>query len=166
MKRDIQVVLFVASIALNLVFAVTYIVFKVPSLAGTNQAVPDRPLFLQLDLSAGQISQFKMERDTFHTQLRKLGQEIKTRQTELIDLLEVTPPDQQAIERKQEEIQRLQGTVQDQVIVHFLRASSFLTPEQRTRFFQLVKARVETSVQACPPWMRSPGPGQPGETKK
>jgi hypothetical protein len=29
-----------------------------------------------------------------------------------------------------------------------------LTPEQRSRFFQLIKARIDTGVQACPPWMR------------
>ena len=81
---------------------------------------------------------------------------------ELIDLLAAKPPDQLAVEKKQEEIQRLQGTVQDRVIVHFLQASSFLNPEQRTRFFQLIKGRIETSIQACPPWMRSDGQGQPG----
>jgi Spy/CpxP family protein refolding chaperone len=166
MKENLKTILFMASVTLNLVFAATYVVYKFPSLPGTHQSVPKQPLFLQLDLTPDQLARFKAERDEFHARLQELSQEIKTRQAELIDLLGVTPPDQQAIERKQEDIQHLQGVVQDQVIVHFLQASSFLTPEQRTRFFRLIKARIETNVQACPPWMRSLEQGQPGETKK
>jgi Spy/CpxP family protein refolding chaperone len=166
MKENVRAVLFVASIALNLVFAATYVVYKFPSLTATHQAAPRQPLFLQLDLTPDQLARFKEGRNMFHARLQDLGQEIKTKQLELIDLLGASSPDQQAIERKQEDIQHLQGAVQDQVIAHFLQAGSFLTPEQRTRFFRLIKARIETSVQACPPWMRSLEQGQPGETKK
>lgn len=67
-----------------------------------------------------------------------------------LDLLAVNPPDQLAIEKKQEEIQRIQGSAQDQVIVHFLLAGSFLNPEQQSRFFQLIKGRIETGTQVCP----------------
>jgi Spy/CpxP family protein refolding chaperone len=166
MKENIKAVLFVASIALNLVFAATYVVYKFPSLAGTHQSVPKQPLFLRLDLTPDQLARFKEGRNIFHARLQDLGQAIKTKQLELIDLLGASSPDQQAIERKQEDIQHLQGAVQDQVIVHFLQVSSFLTPEQRTRFFALIKARIETSIQACPPWMRPLEHGQPGEITK
>ncbi len=44
----------------------------------------------------------------------------KERRTQVREALDTLPPNQQAIERKQEEIQRLQGAVQDRVIVHFL----------------------------------------------
>jgi Spy/CpxP family protein refolding chaperone len=165
MKENLKKILFIASVALNAVFAGTYVTYKLPSLAAVHQTVPKGPLFLQLNLTSDQLTRFKAERDRFRTQLQELGQAIKTKQVELIDLLGATPPDQQAIETKQEEIQRLQGEVQDQVIAHFLQESSLLTPEQRARFFQLVKARVETSVQACPPWMRSMEQGQPGENR-
>jgi hypothetical protein len=65
---------------------------------------------------------------------------------------------------KQEEIQHLQAATQDRVIVHWIQESSLLNPEQRTRFFQLVKARIESSVRAYPPFMRSSGWCQPGES--
>ena len=162
MIDNLKTILFIASIALNAVFAVTYVTYKLPSLTGVQQGAPKGPLFLHLDLTPDQLTKFNAERDRFHTQLQALGQEVKTKQLELIDLLIARPLDQLAIEKKQEEIQRLQGTVQDRVIVHFLQASSFLNPEQRTRFFQLIKGRIETSIQACPPWMRSDGQGQPG----
>jgi len=165
MKENIKTILFIASVALNAVFAATYVTYKLPSLAGVQRAAPTGALFLQLDLTPNQLRQFNAERDRFHAQLQALGQEVKTKQLELIDFLAARPPDQLAIEKKQEEIQSIQGTVQDRVIVHFLQASSFLSPEQRTLFFQLIKGRIETSIQACPPWLRSDGQGQPGVYK-
>jgi Spy/CpxP family protein refolding chaperone len=166
MKEHTKTILFIASVALNVVFAATYATYKLPSLAGVQQAAPTGALFLQLDLTPDQLKQFNEERDRFHTQLQAFGQEVKTKQLELIDFLAAKPPDQLAIEKKQEEIQRIQGTVQDRVIVHFLQASSFLSPEQRTRFFQLIKGRIETGIQACPPWLRSDGQSQLGENAK
>jgi len=166
MKENLKTILFIASVALNLVFAATYSIYKLPTIAGAPQAAPRGPLYLQLDLTPEQLTRFKSERDRFHAQIQDLGLRIKTKQIELIDLLEAAPTDQQAIERKQEEIQHLQGEVQDWVIVHFLQESSYLSSEQRTSFFQLVKTRIETSVQACPPWMRPLEQGQPLEVKK
>jgi Spy/CpxP family protein refolding chaperone len=165
MKDSFKTILFIASVALNVVFAATYLTYKLPSLAGMQQAPSKGPLYLQLDLTPDQLRQFNAERERFHTQLQALGEEVKTKQFDLIDLLAAKLPDQPAIEKKQKEIQRIQMTVQDRVIVHFLQASSFLNPEQRTRFFQLIKGRIETSMQACPPWMRSDGHGQPGGCK-
>jgi Spy/CpxP family protein refolding chaperone len=165
MKENLKTILFIASVALNTIFAVTYVTYKLPTLAGVDQPVPEGPLFLQLDLTADQLPRFKAERDKFHTRLQELGQDIKSRQLEFIDLLGTTPPDQQAIKRKQEEIQRLQAAVQDRVIVHVLQESALLDPEQRTRFFQLIKTRTETNVQACPPWMSPSDRGQSGEGK-
>lgn len=165
MKENVKTILFIASVALNAVFAVTYVTYKLPSLAGVHQPVPKGPLFLQLDLTADQLPRFKAERDKFHNRLQELGQEIKRKQLELIDLLGTTPPDQQAIKRKQEEIQCLQASVQDRVIVHVLQESALLDPEQRSRFFQLIKARTETSAQGCPPWMRPGEQGRPGGTR-
>ena len=165
MKENLKTILFITSIALNAVFAATYVTYKLPSFTGVQQGAPKGPLFLQLDLTPDQLTKFNAERDRFHTQLQALGQEVKTKQLELIDLLTATPSEQAAVEKKQEEIQRLQGIVQERVIAHFLQASSFLSPEQRNRFFQLIKGRIEASMQACPPWMRSEGPGQPGGCK-
>lgn len=163
MNENIKKILFIASVALNIVFAATYAIYKVPSLAGVQRPAPKGPLYQQLNLTPEQLTRFEAERDKFHARLQELGEEIKTKQIELIDLLGATPPDQKDIEKKQEEIQRLQEAVQDRVIVHFLQESSLLTSEQRARFFELIKARIGTSVQACPPWMRSFEHGRPGE---
>lgn len=166
MNENIKKILFIASVALNVVFAATYATYKVPSLAGVQPADPRGPLYLQINLTPEQLTRFEAERDRFHARLQELGEEIKAKQIELIDLLGATPPEQKDIEQKQEEIQSLQEAVQDRVIAHFLQASAFLTPEQRARFFELIKARIGTSVQACAPWMKSFEHGRPGVKPK
>ena len=165
MNKNLKTILFIASVALNVVFAATYVTYKLPSLGGGSQPTPGVPLYLQLDLTPDQLTRFKGDRERFHAQLQELGQQIKAKQIEIIDLLGTAPTDQQAIERKQQEIQHLQGEVQDRVIVHFLQESSHMSSEQRARFFRLVKARIETGVQTCPPWMKSLGQGQPGASR-
>jgi len=114
-------------------------------------------------MTSDQFARFQAERDKFHAQLYEPGQEIKEKQTELIDLLGASPPDLLAIAKKQEEIQYLQGAFQARIIGHFLRASTILTPVQRTHFFELIKTRIEASAQACPPWMR---PSDQGKTRQ
>jgi Spy/CpxP family protein refolding chaperone len=166
MRENLKTILFIASVALNLAFAVTYATYKLPLFAGVRQtSPPGEPLFLHLDLTPGQLEQFSAERYRFHGLIQQLGQQIKGKQLDLIDLLKATPPDQQAIKTEQEEIQGLQRGIQNGVIDHFLRASAFLTPEQRGRFFGLIKSRVQTGLQACPSWMKPFGQGAPGENK-
>jgi Spy/CpxP family protein refolding chaperone len=166
MKENMKTIMFIASIALNVFFVATYFTYKLPLFAEVHQpSGPGAPLFLQMDLTSDQLAQFRSERDQFRARLQELGQEIKANQIELIDLIGASSPDQQAIDAKQGEIQRLQGAVQDRVISHFLKGGSLLTPEQRTRFFQLIKGRIETEAQACPPWMKSPDQGRPGENE-
>jgi len=162
MKNNLRTILFVASIALNVAFTATYVIYKLPLLTEMHQQSPE-PIFLQLDMTADQFVRFQAERDKFHAQLYEPGQEIKEKQTELIDLLGAAPPDHHAIAKKQEEIQHLQGAFQARIIDHFLRASSMLTPVQRTRFIELIKTRIEASAQACPPWMR---PFEQGKTRQ
>lgn len=166
MLDNIKKILFIASIAFNVVLVTTYAIYKLPLISGVDQpAAPNKPLFLLLDLAPDQLKQFSAERERFHSLLLELGPQIRTKQIELIDLLETTPPDPRTIQEKQGEIQRLQGAVQDRVISHFLQASAFLATEQRKRFFSLIKERIQTSAQACPPWMGSFEQGRPQESK-
>ena len=164
MKENLKTILFIASLTLNLVFVGTYLAYKLPFFAGDRPAGQMGPLFLELDLTPEQHTRFKADRERFRAQLQELGQEIKTKQIELVELLMGLPSDQQSIEKTQDEIQRLQGAVQDRVITHFLEASAHLAPEQRVRFFQLVKQRIGTNVQVCPPWMKPLGKDQMGDT--
>jgi Spy/CpxP family protein refolding chaperone len=114
-------------------------------------------------MTTDQLARFRVEHARFIEQLQEPDQEIKSKQVELIDLLGAPSPDHQAIVKKHEEIQHLQGAVQGRIIDHFLRASTLLTAEQRTRFFELIKTRMATNAQVCPPWMR---PLEHGNTRE
>jgi Spy/CpxP family protein refolding chaperone len=163
MKGNFTALVLLFSIILNAVFVGSYAAHKLALVSGAKQADNlKNPPFLQLDLSAEQLERFTAERDKFHGNLRELGQAIRSKQVELIDLLATDNPDHQAIESKQGEIHAMQTAVQDRVIVHFLQASAQLNPEQRTRFFQLIKERIVVSAPPCPPWARPVEKGEPG----
>ena len=113
-----------------------------------------KPLFLELDLTPEQLTRFKSDRDEFRSHLQALEQKIKKKQLDLIEILSIDTPDQQAIESKQKEIQELQTAAQNRVIAHFLQESKLLNPKQRNRFFNLIKERINMSVASCSHWSK------------
>jgi Spy/CpxP family protein refolding chaperone len=155
MKGNLKILIFLFSILLNIVFVGTYAAYKFQINTGERNDDNLKPLFLELDLTPEQLTSFKSERNKFHPQLQALEQEITRKQIELIEILSTNNPDPQALEIKQKEIQELQAAAQDRVISHLLQASDFLNPEQRTRFFNLIRKRIESSVSACPPWTKA-----------
>ncbi|MFH1221303.1 MAG: periplasmic heavy metal sensor [Candidatus Eisenbacteria bacterium] len=168
MRKNVKTLLFIFSVILNVGFIGTYAAYKLsPSFS---KEVPrgelGKPVFLELDLSADQLARCEAERDNFHARLQELGQQIREKQVELIDLLAMSDTHQQAIEAKQREIQDLQTTVQGRVIVHFLQESAFLAPEQRARFFDLIKERIEMGSLSCLPWVKPQAGGWPVEKGK
>jgi Spy/CpxP family protein refolding chaperone len=155
MKANLKALAMIFSVILNMVFVAAYIAYRIPLFSSGERHGDSRgPLFLELNLTARQVEQFQAERNQFHVRLQELGEQVKNKQIELIDLLAIIPPDQRVIEEKQGEIRTLQGAIQDSVIMHMLHVSTFLTLEQRSRFFQLVKVRIENSGQPCPPWAK------------
>ncbi|MBI5593770.1 MAG: periplasmic heavy metal sensor [Deltaproteobacteria bacterium] len=155
MKGNFKILIFLFSIILNIVFVGTYAVYKFQIIPGERKdGNLMKPLYLELNLSAQQLTKFKSERDKFHPHLQALEQEIKRKQIELIEILSINTPDPQALESKQKEIHELQAAAQDRVIAHLLQASTLLSPEQRTRFFRLIRERIEASISSCPPWTK------------
>jgi uncharacterized membrane protein len=155
MKENLKILIFLFSIILNIVFVGTYAAYKFQ--INTGERKDDnltKPLFLELDLSPEQLTSFKSERDNFHPQLQALEQEITRKQIELIEILSLDAPDPQTLAIKQNEIRELQAAAQDRVIVHIRQASAILSPEQRSRFFHLIRKRIEESASPCPPWTK------------
>jgi Spy/CpxP family protein refolding chaperone len=152
MKVNLKALIFTFSLIVNVVFIGIFAAYTIPIFNRDRKADElVKPPFLQLDLTAEQLARFKSDRDKFIGELHEMGQAVGNKQMELVDLLAAVTPDERAIKMKQEEIQHLQAATQDRVIVHWIQESSLLNPEQRTRFFQLVKERIESSIQAYPP---------------
>jgi len=154
MKKNLKLLAIMFSVALNIVFIGSYFYHRSELLhVASQQSEPDHPLYEELDLGRDQLDRFEPLRESFHAFVKEQGREIKTRQLELVGLLAKEKPDRQAIGAKQEEIQALQQQMQAKVIDHLLEESKILTPEQRQKFFVLIKKRVEKSDGPRPRWM-------------
>jgi len=158
MRKNLIILAIIFSVVLNIGFIGTYYLQK----AGLHplklvQANHKRFLYQELNLSPEQLAEFEPGRDRFHTYLDLQSRKIQAGQVELIGLLSENPPDRKAIDAKHEEIQSLQQQMQARVIDHFLEESRILTPEQRKKFFALIKGRIEKNSGFCPGWMQRSG---------
>jgi len=106
--------------------------------SGSSPVMP----FEALDLSSEQRGVFEAEKGRFHAELSKSQQAIEAGQAEMIRLLAMPVPDRPAIMAQQQEILSLQGVLQSTVLAHLLTVSEPLTPEQRARFFGLLRQRL------------------------
>jgi len=154
MKKNLKALAIIFSVVLNIVVVGSYFYHESCLFpAGSHQGNHNRFLYEELDLSHDQLERFEPLGDRFHAFVGKQGQKIKAEQIELIGLLAVDRPDQEAIGAKQEEIQALQRQMQAKVIDHLLEESRLFTPEQREKFFALIRDRIEKSSLPGPRWM-------------
>ncbi|NOY12250.1 MAG: periplasmic heavy metal sensor [Deltaproteobacteria bacterium] len=154
MKKNLKILAIIFSVVLNIVFTGSYFYHGsgLLPLVG-RQANHDHPLYEELDLGRDQLDRFEPLRDSFHAFVNEQGRKIKAKQLELVGLLAKEKPDRRAIDAKQEEIQVLQRQMQAKVIDHLLEESRIFTPEQRQKFFALIKGRIEKSDGPRPRWM-------------
>jgi len=154
MKKQLGTLAVVFSVVLNLAFIGSRVYHASGLFHAANRAARhDRPLYEGLGLDRDQLDKFTPLRDRFHAFVTEQGRTIKTKQLEFVDLLAGENPDRRAIDAKQEEIQVLQRRMQTKVTDHLLDESKILTPEQRRKFFDLIKSRIETSAGPGPMWM-------------
>jgi len=158
MKKNLKILAIIFSVALNIVFIGSYFYYRSGTLAVPGrQSNHNRLLYEELNLSREQLERFGPLRDTFHAFVNEQGRKIKAGQLELIDLLAGEAPDRGAIAAKRKEIQTLQRQMQTGVIDHLLEESGTFTPQQRRKFFALIKERMGKSGGPRPRWMPQAG---------
>ena len=154
MKQRVGILAITFSVVLNIAFIGSYFYHgRRPLRLAGRQGEPDRPLYEELNLGRDQLDKFAPLRDEFHRFVDEQGRMIKAKQLELVALLANARPDRQAIDATQRDIQALQRQMQARVIDHLLEESRLLTPEQRRRFFALIRGRIERSSGPRPRWM-------------
>lgn len=159
MKKNLKALGIIFSVALNIAFVGSYVYHKSGLTFITGQNTHHRCLLYEkLNLSREQLDRFGPVRDNFHTFLGQQGRKIKAERLELINLLAGKNPDRMAIAAKQKAIQFLQQQMQAKVIAHLLKESKIFTPEQRKKFFGLIRDRIEKSETPRPRWMHRPRP--------
>ncbi len=165
MKKNLKTLAIIFSVVLNIVFIGSYFYHKSDLFPLTgHQANHNRLLYEELNLSLEQLDKIEPIRDRFHAFLDQQGHAIKERRLELIDLLARENPDRKEIDDKQKKIRTLQGQMQAKVIDHLLEESRIFTTEQRKKFFEIIKGRIEKSDGPRPRWMpqtqESPSKGE------
>lgn len=154
MKENLKTLAIIFSVVLNIVFIGSYFYHKSDQYLLTgHQGKHNRFLIEELNLSREQLDRFEPIRDRFHAFLSQQGYVIRDKQLELIDLLAKENPDREAVDVKQKEIQTLQRQMQAKVIEHLFEESGMFTPEQRKKFFGLIRERIEKSDGPRPRWM-------------
>ena len=145
MTRHIKTLAVIFSVALNLAFLVGYGI----------RWYGDRTRFAYEDLDLSQDQRVRIEtgRDRFLSALNDTGDRIIAKHLELMDLIAADPIDQQAIDAKFQEIHTTQHSMQNLVIAHLLEDKQILTAEQRTKFFALLKSRIQAQGAPGPPWL-------------
>lgn len=167
MKNNIKTLAIVFSVVLNVAF-VTFTAYTRWSHAPVARS-PSKEgamLYEQLELTAEQLKRIEPLRDRFHAEMNQISSAIVGMQMELFDLLAAPSPDRQAIQAHQEKIRDLQRSMQDNVVNHVLEESKVLMPEQRVKFFRLLKERSKTAGRPCPPWMKPPKGAETNERQK
>jgi len=165
MKGNLKTLALIFSVILNAAFigATAYYRLSPPSVASRPPSGSEPFIYQELDLSREQVDRIEPMRDEFLERLSEIGGAIRERQIRLVDLLSSTEVGRGKVEALQGQIRDLQRTLQDTVVSHVLEESAVFTPEQRSRFFQLMKERIEQSGEPRPPWLRpSPG-GRPAQ---
>ncbi|GBE12691.1 hypothetical protein BMS3Abin13_00983 [bacterium BMS3Abin13] len=167
MKQNLKTLVIIFSVVLNIVFIGSYVYHRSDLTFITDHNTHhNRPLYEDLNLNRKQLDRFESIRDGFHNFVNKQGRKIKADRLELIDLLAKKNPNRRAIDAKQKEIQVLQQQMQAKVINHLLEESKIFTPEQRVKFFGLIRDRIEKSENPRPRWMQRtrPTPAEGGRS--
>lgn len=96
-----------------------------------------------IELTGNQKQEVEDIRRDFLPRVAGIRQALRQKRLELNNLLFAEPPDMQAIEDKSMEIAKLQAELEKEVIDHILQEKDLLTPEQKERFYEVIRSEFE-----------------------
>jgi Spy/CpxP family protein refolding chaperone len=76
-----------------------------------------------------------------YQRVRSLRAEAAEARAELLELLEAEEPDERAIAAQREKLERLQREIRHLVMEQFIQTQKKLTPQQRRRWLEMMRAR-------------------------
>lgn len=95
-----------------------------------------------LSLSESQKKEIESLDQSFYFRMEKIRTGLRQRRAELSELLGESSSSQEKIRDKVSEIASLQVDLQRETINHLEEISSLLTPEQKAKFFSLIRKRL------------------------
>jgi len=154
MKSKFPVYLLVLSLALNsgVLGTLGYRHFTAPPL--TPHTCPfngnDQRLYQVLGLSSPQLAAIEPMANSFHAELNVLQASATQQRDTLLDLMEQSPLDIQAIKSANTELAARQAKVQGAVMAHLLDMKRILTPAQQKEFFRLMRETLSRGGESSP----------------
>jgi Spy/CpxP family protein refolding chaperone len=161
MRGNLRRLAILFSVVLNLAFLGTYFYREVPGWERIRNGFQSHLPYEALQLTEAQQRAFEPLRDAFHARLRQIGGELRREQLHLLDVLARPDQDLSSVRAAQERIRELQRVIQDAVIEHLREQNAIFTPAQRTRFFQVLRERIQGADLASPPWLAPDGKADP-----
>ncbi|MEA1950070.1 MAG: periplasmic heavy metal sensor [Planctomycetota bacterium] len=139
--------LIVGSVALNFAFVGVWLAHAIPAVLDKEDAsVPPQamgriwcPLHQQLNVSDEQWEQIEPRLKEFRESAQSVCRQVNKLRQEMLEMIEASTPDREAIAAKQKEIQAGQRKMQGLVIGHLLAEKEILTPGQEERLFAIIR---------------------------
>lgn len=103
----------------------------------------NRHFYQRLGLSDSQLERMKPLARTFHAKLYKLSRETERKRALLVDLLSREEVNSGRIERLRKNMAGIQDRIQREVIAHIIDVKRVLKPEQKERFFRLLRKSIQ-----------------------
>lgn len=143
--------LLIFSLGLNIAFIAFWAVRMVGGLTSPSTDVTTprnhnmtdtlRDIHRELGVNPEQMETLRSQFILFRSEIQKTRDEIEKLHPQMMDLLTAPEVDKDAVRAKREEIFAAQKKMQELVIDHILAEREILTPEQRERFFKMLRSR-------------------------
>jgi Spy/CpxP family protein refolding chaperone len=154
MWEKAKIILIMLSIGFNIAFSVIWITHFASgrskktdqTMAGCPRTGGQTPLYEQLDLSEEQSKKAESRMIAFRSASDTICGDTEILRNELINLIARPYPDAGAISKKQEEIIANQKKMQKLTISHILEMKRIFTPDQRKKFFILMRGQMKCSI--------------------
>ncbi|MDY0166983.1 MAG: periplasmic heavy metal sensor [Thermoguttaceae bacterium] len=154
MWKTLKPYVLVASVALNAAFVAIWLAHAA-STGATASEPPDKggvwcPLHRQLDVTAEQWAVIEPRLIAFQKSVGQLRRQIDDMRAEVIEMLADETTDLDAIRARQDDINAVRQTIQAKMVDHLLAEKDTLAPDQRERFFKLLRDRTACGTQGPP----------------
>lgn len=164
MKRNWLLCLVIFSLALNLGTIGTFVYLRYQDQKAGAPGQPPPPMHMRelwgaLKLDDQQRQALHRLFPEHHRKVMALRQELGQKRRELFDLLKDEATPWSAMQTKIQEISNLQGSLEEEVVRHFLEFKKILKPEQYAAFWNLMQERLGRTLDGMGGRFGPRGPG-------
>ncbi len=147
MKRNWLIYLVIFSLALNLgtIGTIVYLRYQEHGEQVAGRGLPPPPLralWRELKMDESQRQALRRLFPEHHQKVKAVRQELAQKRQELFDLIQGESTPWSAIQAKIQEINTLQGSLEEEMARFLLEFKKNLTPEQHAAFLNLVQTRL------------------------